>query len=167
MIIKGKIWIFGDNIDTDAIIAARYLSIVEPRELAKHLMEDIKPDFPGLVKPGDLIVAGSNFGCGSSREHAPLAIKGAGISCVIALSFARIFYRNAINIGLPILECPDNLTNLSSGADQLQVDFDRGLITHLQSGLQYKATPFPPFMQEIISCGGLMEYVKARLEFRQ
>lgn len=167
MIIEGRIWIFGDNIDTDAIIAARYLSIVEPRELAKHLMEDIKPDFPGLVQPGDIIVAGSNFGCGSSREHAPLAIKGAGISCVIALSFARIFYRNAINIGLPILECHDDLTNLSSGADQLQVNLDQGLITHLQSGCKYQAAPFPPFMQEIISRGGLVEYVKARLNLRQ
>ncbi len=167
MILEGRIWIFGDNIDTDAIIAARYLSTVEPQELAKHLMEDIKPDFPELVKPGDILVAGSNFGCGSSREHAPLAIKGAGISCVIARSFARIFYRNSINIGLPILECPDDLTNLLSGADQLQVNLDQGLITHLQSGRKYQAAPFPPFMQEIINRGGLVEYVKARLGGRE
>ncbi len=167
MILEGRIWIFGDNVDTDAIIAARYLSTVEPQELAKHLMEDIKPDFPELVKPGDILVAGNNFGCGSSREHAPLAIKGAGISCVIARSFARIFYRNSINIGLPILECPGDLTNLLSGADQLQVNLDQGLITHLQSGRKYQAAPFPPFMQEIINRGGLVEYVKARLGSRE
>ncbi len=163
MILKGRVWLFGDNVDTDAIIAARYLSSVDPRELARHLMEDIKPDFFEKVRPGDILVAGSNFGCGSSREHAPLAIKGAGISCVVARSFARIFYRNAINIGLPILECPDDLSALRPGEDQLQVNLDRGLIIHIQSGREYQAAPFPPFMQEIISCGGLVEYVKARL----
>ncbi len=163
MLFQGKAWIFGDNIDTDAIISARYLSSVDPRELAKHLMEDIKPGFADLVKTGDILVAGNNFGCGSSREHAPLAIKGAGVSCVIARSFARIFYRNAINIGLPILECHENMSSVKSGSDQLQVNLAQGLITHLQSGYTYKAEPFPPFMREIISCGGLVEYVKARV----
>lgn len=163
MILQGKIWLFGDNIDTDAIIAARYLSTTEPEELAAHLMEDIKPDFPGLVRKGDIIVAGSNFGCGSSREHAPLAIKGAGVSCVIARSFARIFYRNSINIGLPILECEEDFTGLNSGEDQLKINLELGKITHLQSGREYSAAPFPRFMQELISCGGLVEYVKARL----
>ncbi len=163
MLLKGKVWVFGDNIDTDAIIAARYLSTVEPRELAKHLMEDIKPDFPALVSEGDIIIAGSNFGCGSSREHAPLAIKGAGVSCVIARSFARIFYRNAINIGLPILECSEDLSALEPGVDRLQVNLEQGLITHVQSGSAYQAAPFPPFMQDIIARGGLVDYVKARL----
>ncbi len=164
MILEGKVWVFGDNIDTDAIIAARYLSTVVPAELAAHLMEDIQPDFPVLVKPGDIIVGGNNFGCGSSREHAPLAIKGAGVSCVVARSFARIFYRNAINIGLPILECSDDLLPLQSGTDRLRVDLDQGLITHLESGRVYHAEPFPPFMQDLIRRGGLVEYVKARLD---
>ncbi len=164
MIFEGKIWVFGDNIDTDAIVAARYLSTYDPAELAEHLMEDIKPDFSGLVSSGDIIVAGNNFGCGSSREHAPLAIKGAGVSCVIARSFARIFFRNAINIGLPILECSDDLSHLQSGEDRLQVNLDEGLITHLQTGDAYKSAPFPPFMQEIISRGGLVEYVMLRIE---
>ncbi len=166
MILEGKIWVFGDNIDTDAIIAARYLSTVDPQELAGHLMEDIRPEFPQLVGPGDILVAGSNFGCGSSREHAPLAIKGAGISCVIARSFARIFYRNSINIGLPILECSDDLSGLRPGEDKLQVNLEQGLIIHVQSGREYHAAPFPPFMQEIIGLGGLVEYVKARLDSR-
>ena len=161
--LEGRVWVFGDNIDTDAIIPARYLSTVEPRELAQHLMEGIKPDFPGVVQCGDILIAGSNFGCGSSREHAPLSIKGAGISCVIARSFARIFYRNSINIGLPILECPDDLSTLTSGVDRLQVNLDQGLITHIKSGCVYQTAPFPPFMKEIINCGGLVEYIKARL----
>ena len=164
MILEGRIWIFENNIDTDAIIAARYLSTVDPQELAKHLMEDIRPDFPGLVKKGDIIVAGSNFGCGSSREHAPLAIKGAGVSCVIARSFARIFYRNSINIGLPILECPDDLTGFADGKDVLQVNLEQGLITHAESNRTYKAAPFPPFMQDLINRGGLVEYVMSRLQ---
>ncbi len=163
MILQGKIWLFGDNIDTDAIIAARYLSTTEPGELAAHLMEDIKPDFPGLVQEGDIIVAGNNFGCGSSREHAPLAIKGAGVSCVIARSFARIFYRNSINIGLPILECKEDFSGLKSGEDQLKINLELGKIIHLQSGREYNAAPFPHFMQELISRGGLVEHVKARL----
>ncbi|HSW35601.1 MAG TPA: 3-isopropylmalate dehydratase small subunit [Candidatus Limnocylindrales bacterium] len=163
MIIEGKIWKFSDNIDTDAIIAARYLSTVDPLELSAHLMEDISPGFSRQVQPGDILVAGNNFGCGSSREHAPLAIKGAGISCVIARSFASIFYRNAINIGLPILECPDDLSTLASGIDVLRVDLDQGLITNLQTGITYTTEPFPQLMQEIISHGGLVGYVRARL----
>ncbi len=163
MLLEGKAWVFGDNVDTDAIISARYLSTVDPRELAKHLMEDIMPGFPGYVKAGDILVAGNNFGCGSSREHAPLAIKGAGVSCVIALSFARIFYRNSINIGLPILECHEDMSIIKSGSDHLQVKLEQGLITHLQTGHTYRAEPFPVFMQEIISCGGLVEYVKVRV----
>jgi 3-isopropylmalate/(R)-2-methylmalate dehydratase small subunit len=163
MIIEGKVWLFADNIDTDAIIAARYLNTVVPEELAEHLMEDIWPDFPKLVTAGDIIVAGSNFGCGSSREHAPLAIKGAGVACVIARSFARIFYRNAINIGLPILECSADLGGLESGKDNLKIDLDQGLITNIQSGETYRSAPFPPFMQELIERGGLIEYVKARI----
>jgi 3-isopropylmalate/(R)-2-methylmalate dehydratase small subunit len=163
MVIQGRVWVFGDNIDTDAIIAARYLSTVVPEELAEHLMEDIWPEFPQLVKAGDLIVAGNNFGCGSSREHAPLAIKGAGISCVVAISFARIFYRNAINIGLPILECNADLKALQSGKDQLEVNLEQGIITNLQNSETYQSAPFPPFMQELIAYGGLVEYVKARL----
>ena len=163
MNIEGRVWVLSDNIDTDAIIAARYLSTVVPEELAEHLMEDIWPEFPRLVKTGDLIVAGSNFGCGSSREHAPLAIKGAGISCVVARSFARIFYRNAINIGLPILECDADFKALKSGKDRLKVDMESGLITNLQNSDSYQSAPFPPFMQELIARGGLVEYVKARL----
>ncbi len=163
MTIQGRVWIFGDNIDTDAIIAARYLNTAVPEDLAGHLMEDIWPEFPQLVRAGDLIVAGSNFGCGSSREHAPLAIRGAGISCVVARSFARIFYRNAINIGLPILECDADLTALKTGRDRLKVDLELGLITNLQNGDVYQSAPFPPFMRELIACGGLVEYVKARL----
>jgi len=163
MILEGRVWVFGDNIDTDAIIAARYLSTVNPQELAKHLMEDIEPEFPKLVRPGDILVAGHNFGCGSSREHAPLAIKGAGVSCVVARSFARIFFRNAINIGLPILECPDDLSFLANGKDKLKVDLEKGLIIHEKSGQSCRAEPFPPFMQELIIAGGLVEYVKKRL----
>ncbi len=163
MILRGRVWLFGDNIDTDAIIAARYLSMVDPRELAAHLMEDIMPEFSTLVGEGDIIVAGNNFGCGSSREHAPLAIKGAGVSCVIARSFARIFYRNAINIGLPILECSADLTGFKAGEDRLEVNLEEGMITNLASGELYQAAPFPPFMQEIINRGGLIEYVRARL----
>jgi len=163
MNIEGRVWVLSDNIDTDAIIAARYLSTVVPEELAEHLMEDIWPEFPRLVKTGDLIVAGSNFGCGSSREHAPLAIKGAGISCVVARSFARIFYRNAINIGLPILECDADFKALKSGKDRLKVDLESGLITNLQNSDSYQSAPFPPFMQELIARGGLVEYVKSRL----
>lgn len=166
MILEGRAWVFGDNIDTDAIIAARYLSTTVPEELALHLMEDISPGFSGLVKPGDIIVAGNNFGCGSSREHAPLAIKGAGIACVAARSFARIFYRNAINIGLPIIEVSGDLTNIQSGKDRLRLDLGRGRLLHLESGTEFSAGRFPPFMQELIALGGLINYTKARLKTR-
>jgi len=160
--IKGKIWILGDNIDTDLIIPARYLSDTEPKKLALHCLEDICPRFKEEVKPGDIIVAGKNFGCGSSREHAPLAIKGAGVSCVIARSFARIFYRNSINTGLAILECPENLADLLTPGEELTVDLGRGLILD-RRGSRYRATPFPTFMQGIIDDGGLIEHVRKRL----
>lgn len=163
MIFEGRIWTFGDNIDTDAIIPARYLSTTEPPELARHCMEDIAPGFAGAVQPGDLVVAGNNFGCGSSREHAPLALKGAGVACVIARSFARIFYRNAVNIGLPILECPVPVRELEPG-ETLRVDLERGLVTRLSDGSRFQGTAFPPFMQEIIKLGGLINYVQARLQ---
>lgn len=163
MILEGRVWVFGDNIDTDAVIAARYLSTAVPEELALYLMEDIKPGFAKMVKAGDIIVGGHNFGCGSSREHAPLAIKGAGVSCVVARSFARIFYRNAINIGLPILELNTDLSALKSGEDHLKVDLSAGTITHLESGEEYTTAKFPEFMQELINRGGLINYVKAGL----
>jgi 3-isopropylmalate/(R)-2-methylmalate dehydratase small subunit len=163
MILEGRVWLFGDNVDTDAIIPARYLSAVDPVELAGHCMEDVNPDFPRLVRTGDLVVAGKNFGCGSSREHAPLALKGAGVGCVVAQSFARIFYRNAVNIGLPILECPADLAALLMPGDTLRLNLERGLITCPRSGEQFQTVPFPPFMQEIISRGGLIEYVRSRL----
>lgn len=162
MIIKGRIWIFGDNVDTDAIIPARYLSTSDPEKLAAHLMEDVDSQFAGRVKAGDLIVAGKNFGCGSSREHAPLAIKGAGVACVVAQSFARIFYRNAINIGLPILECPAELDELLAVGDEISVDLEQGLITD-DRGRNYPAETFPPFMQRIIRDGGLIEHLRKRL----
>ena len=163
MILEGKVWLYGDNVDTDAIIPARYLSAAEPAELAAHCMADIDPDFARLVQPGDLVVAGKNFGCGSSREHAPLALKGSGVACVVAQSFARIFYRNAINIGLPILECPAELASLLSRGDALRVDLGQGLITELQSGRRFQAAPVPPFIQDIIRRGGLIEHIRARL----
>lgn len=159
----GKVHKFGANIDTDAIIPARYLNTFDPRELARHCMEDADQEFPNKVKPGDIIVADKNFGCGSSREHAPIAIKGAGISCVIADSFARIFYRNAINIGLPILESPEAAAAIQEG-DTVEVDLESGKIKNLRTGEEYQATPFPEFMQGIISQGGLINYVKEKTE---
>jgi 3-isopropylmalate/(R)-2-methylmalate dehydratase small subunit len=164
MKLEGKVWLFGDNIDTDAIIPARYLITTDPAELARHCMEDADPDFAHLVMPGDLVVAGNNFGCGSSREHAPLALKGSGVGCVIASSFARIFYRNAVNIGLPILECPVALAALLTPGERLQVDLEQGQIIRLSDGNEFLTPPFPPFMQEIIQHGGLIEYVQARLK---
>lgn len=158
----GTAWTFGSDINTDLIIPARYLNTSEPRELALHCMEDADPEFPAKVRPGDILVAGKNFGCGSSREHAPMAIKAAGISCVIAASFARIFYRNAINIGLPILESPDAAFAVKNG-DIVEVDLDSGRITNVTNGRVFQATPFPPFMQDLIQAGGLIEYVKSRL----
>lgn len=152
---KGMAYKYGDNVDTDVIIPARYLNTASAQELAAHCMEDIDADFVKKVQPGDLIVGGQNFGCGSSREHAPLAIKTAGVSCVIAASFARIFYRNAINIGLPILECPEAAAGIQSG-DKVQVDFDTGLISDLTTQKTYQSQPIPPFIQTIIAAGGLL-----------
>lgn len=156
---KGRVWTFKDNIDTDVIIPARYLNTTNSHELAAHCMEDIDPDFANKVNQGDIIVAGKNFGCGSSREHAPLAIKSTGISCVIAKSFARIFYRNAINIGLPILECDGSIEEIASG-DELEINTDEGIITNLTTGKVYTAKPFPEFIKEIINAGGLLNYAK-------
>jgi len=157
----GKVYKFGSNIDTDAIIPARYLNTFDPKELASHCMEDADPEFPNKVKTGDIIVADKNFGCGSSREHAPIAIKGAGVSCVIADSFARIFYRNAINIGLPILESPEAAAAIQEG-DELEVELESGQIKNLRTGELYQATPFPEFMQGIMAQGGLIEYVREK-----
>lgn len=162
MKLKGCIWKFGDDIDTDAIIPARYLNTSDPAELAKHCMEDADPQFSLKVKQGDIILAGKNFGCGSSREHAPIAIKAAGVSCVIAGSFARIFFRNSINIGLPIFECGEAAEGISEG-DLVEVDADSGTITNLTRKEVYQAEPFPGFMQEIINAGGLMSYVAERM----
>jgi len=158
----GRAWRFGDDVDTDAIIPARYLNTSEPRELALHCMEDADPTFPARVQAGDIIIAGKNFGCGSSREHAPISIKAAGVSCVIARSFARIFYRNAINIGLPIFECPEGTDGIENG-DILEIDAEQGLIVNQSTGKTYRATPFPPFMQQIMAAGGLIDYVKERV----
>jgi 3-isopropylmalate/(R)-2-methylmalate dehydratase small subunit len=162
MILKGKVWKFGDNIDTDAIIPARYLNTSDPEELAKHVMEDADIDFPTKVKQGDMIIARANFGCGSSREHAPIAIKAAGIQAVIAKSFARIFYRNSFNIGLPIFESDEAADKISEG-DEIEVDADNGLIKNITKGEEYTAKPIPPFMQELISAGGLIEWTKKRI----
>lgn len=156
---KGLVHKFGDNVDTDVIIPARYLNKSDEKWLASHCMEDIDPDFVNKVKPGDIMVAQANFGCGSSREHAPIAIKASGISCVIASTFARIFYRNAINIGLAILECKEAAENIKDG-DEVEVDFDSGKITDITTGETYQAQPFPPFIQNIIKSGGLMNYIK-------
>ena len=163
MKIKGRTWKFGDDIDTDAIIPARYLNTSDPAELAKHCMEDADPAFPSKVKQGDIILAGKNFGCGSSREHAPIAIKAAGVSCVIAGSFARIFFRNSINIGLPIFESEEAAAGIEEG-DLVEVDVDTGTITNLTRKEVYRAEPFPGFMQEIINAGGLMSYVAERMK---
>ena len=165
MTLKGKVYKYGADVNTDVIIPARYLSLSEPAELAKHCMEDIDAEFVASVKPGDIIMATTNFGCGSSREHAPLAIKAAGISCVIAKSFARIFFRNAINIGLPLLECSEAVDNNEAG-DVLEVDLSTGKIKNLTRGLEFTAKPYPQFMAELISAGGLIEYTKRRLAGR-
>lgn len=158
MSVKGKVFKYGDNVDTDVIIPARYLNTSDAKELAAHCMEDIDVDFVKNVKDGDIIVANKNFGCGSSREHAPLAIKTAGVSCVIASTFARIFYRNAINIGLPILECDEAVKNISAG-DELEVDFSTGLIKNLTKNQEYQGEAFPEFMQNIIDNDGLIGYI--------
>ena len=156
---KGQAWKFGNNIDTDLIIPARYLNTSDPDELAKYAMQDANPEWVDKMKKGDFIVAGDNFGCGSSREHAPIALKAAGISAVIAKSFARIFYRNAINIGLPIMESAEAAENINEG-DEVEVDLAGGKIKDLTSGATYKAQPFPEFMQKIIDAGGLIHYLK-------
>ena len=158
---KGKAHKYGDNVDTDVIIPARHLNTSEPAELAAHCMEDIDAAFAGRARPGDIIAAGRNFGCGSSREHAPLAIKASGVACVVAESFARIFYRNALNIGLPILECPAAARAISSG-DEVSVDFETGEIADATTGQTFKAEPFPPFMLDLIAAGGLAAYLKGR-----
>ena len=157
----GTVFKYGDNVDTDVIIPARYLNSSNPEELATHCMEDIDKDFVKKVKTGDIIVADKNFGCGSSREHAPIAIKAAGVSCVIAETFARIFYRNAINIGLPIIECAEASKGIEAG-DEVEVDFDSGIITNKTKGTTFKGQAFPPFMQKIIAAGGLINYINEK-----
>lgn len=156
---EGTVIKYGDNVDTDVIIPARYLNTQDPKELASHCMEDIDTSFVTRVKEGDVMVAGDNFGCGSSREHAPIAIKASGISCVIAATFARIFYRNSINIGLPIMECPEASREIKEG-DGVSIDFDSGVITDNTTGKTFQAAPFPPFIQEIIAEGGLLNSIK-------
>lgn len=156
-----KVYKYGDNVDTDVIIPARYLTTSDEKELASHCMEDIDKDFVKSVKPGDIIVAGNNFGCGSSREHAPIAIKASGVSCVIANTFARIFFRNSINIGLPILECEEAVKNTDSG-DELDVDINSGTIKNLTKNKVFNAEPFPPFMRSIIEANGLIGYISKR-----
>lgn len=158
---NGHVFKYGDNVDTDVIIPARYLNSSDPKELATHCMEDIDQDFVNNVSEGDIIVANKNFGCGSSREHAPIAIKAAGVSCVIAETFARIFYRNAINIGLPIIECPDAARAIEAG-DEVEVNFDTGVITDKTKGTSYQGQAFPPFMQKIIDCEGLVNYINQK-----
>ncbi len=157
---KGRVFKYGDNVDTDVIIPARYLNIQDKKELSSHAMEDIDKDFVHNVEKGDIMVARRNFGCGSSREHAPMVIKESGISCVIADTFARIFFRNAINIGLPILECPAAAEFISAG-DEVEVDFDTGVITDITTGKSFNAEPFPEFMQKIINSNGLVGYINS------
>ena len=161
--ITGKVFKYGDNIDTDVIIPARYLNAPSPEELAKHCMEDIDAEFVNNVQQGDIMVGGANFGCGSSREHAPIAIQASGVSCVIAESFARIFYRNAINMGFPILECPEAAKNINAG-DTVSVDFATGIIKDETTGETFQAVAFPEFIDNIIKNGGLLKYLKAKVE---
>ena len=158
MKVQGSVFKYGDNVDTDVIIPARYLNSSDPKELAAHCMEDIDKDFVKKVHKGDIIVAAKNFGCGSSREHAPIAIKAAGVSCVIAETFARIFYRNSINIGLPIIECPEAAKDIEDG-DEVEIDFDSGMIYDRTKGTEYKGQAFPEFMQKIIKAEGLINYI--------
>lgn len=161
MTFAGKAWKFGDDVNTDEIIPARYLSLTEPEKLAEHVMEDADAEFPAKVGKGDIIVAGKNFGCGSSREHAPVAIKGAGVACVIARSFARIFFRNAFNMGLLIFESPEAVEDIREG-DRLEVNPDEGTIKNLTTGALFHVAPIPPFMQELIDGGGLIAHIKKR-----
>ena len=163
MKVQGRTYKYGDNVDTDVIIPARYLNTPDAKELAAHGMEDRDSSFAKSVRPGEIIVAGKNFGCGSSREHAPLAIKTCGVSCVIAATFARIFYRNALNIGLPILECPEASAAIEAG-HEVSVDFDTGKIVDITTGVSFSAEPFPPFMQDLIAAGGLAAYMKSSTE---
>lgn len=158
-VLEGKVWRYGDNIDTDVIIPARYLNTFDPKELAKHCMVDIDKDFAQKVRPGDIIVGGKNFGCGSSREHAPVAIKACGVPVIIAASFARIFYRNGINVGLPLMEIGDNVERIHAG-DKLSVDLSSGKIRDITTGETFQATPLPGFIQDIAKAGGLIQYVK-------
>ncbi len=166
MKLVGRVWRHGDNVDTDVIIPARYLNVSTPQELAQHCLEDIDPTFADAVRPGDLIVAGENFGCGSSREHAPLAIKGAGVGCVLARSFARIFYRNAINVGLPVLECPAAVDETEQG-HKLEIVLGTGQVRNLTTGRVYQADPYPPFLMKIIDAGGLVPYTQRRIRDRE
>ncbi|MCS7200213.1 MAG: 3-isopropylmalate dehydratase small subunit [Caldimicrobium sp.] len=161
--LKGRAWVFGDNVDTDVIIPARYLNTTDPEELAKHCMEDADPDFPKKVQRGDIIVAGKNFGCGSSREHAPIAIKASGVSCVIAESFARIFYRNAFNTGLLIIECPEAVKEIQTG-DLLEVDIEKGEIRHLSKNKIFQFKPIPQFMRQILEDGGLIPHIMKKFQ---
>ncbi len=165
MIIKGKTWKFGDDIDTDAIIPARYLNTSDPAELGSHCMEDADKDFANKAGKGDIIVGGKNFGCGSSREHAPVAIKAVGVSCVIAKDFARIFYRNSFNIGLPIFESEEASKGISQG-DEVEIDADKGVIKNMTNGKTYRVKPIPPFMQELVEAGGLINYGKAKYKLK-
>ena len=161
MIANGKVLKYGDNVDTDVIIPARYLNSFDAKELASHVMVDLDPTFVDRLEPGDIVVAKSNFGCGSSREHAPLALKTAGVSCVIANSFARIFYRNSINIGFPILECPEAVAGIDEG-DKVEVEFETGVIKNLTKGTSFQAQAFPPFLQKMIEANGLVNYVNSK-----
>lgn len=160
--IRGRVHRFGANIDTDVIIPARFLTSTDPAELAEHCMEAIDPGFPGRVSPGDVIVADENFGSGSSREHAPIAIKGTGIECVVAKTFARIFFRNSINIGLPVLECPE-VVNATEVGDEIEVDLSSGRVRNLTKGVQGQGKPYPDFMRELLDSGGLVPYLRAKL----
>jgi 3-isopropylmalate/(R)-2-methylmalate dehydratase small subunit len=161
-VLRGRAHVYGDNVDTDVIIPARYLTSWDPAELGAHCLEDLDPEFLNAVRPGDMIVAGENFGCGSSREHAPIAIRAAGVSCVIAKSFARIFFRNAINVGLPALVCPEAASQTKAG-DELSLDLAAGRIENLTQRRMYQAEPFPEFLQQIIAAGGLVPYTQQRL----
>jgi len=162
MKLKGRVWKYGDNVDTDVIIPARHTNTHEPADLALHCMEDLDEEFASKVQPGDIIVAGNNFGCGSSREHAPIAIKGSGVSAVIAISFARIFYRNAFNMGLPIFECPEAVADVQTG-ETLEIDLNTGTITNLDRNKTYQSEPVPPFMQQLLDDGGLIPFVQREM----
>lgn len=164
--LRGRAWVYGDDVDTDVIIPARYLVTSDPEELKRHCMEDIDPEFVNKMTPGDVVVGGENFGCGSSREHAPIALKGAGVSCVIAASFARIFFRNAINVGLPIFESKEAAGDISTG-DEIEVDPSAGIIRNLSKNNAYRATQYPPFLRRLIEVGGLVPYVRERLKEKE